>query len=108
MSNAITPAELRDAIESKKEVTIIDVRRKTDFEADTQMISTADYRDPELVEQWSDDLREGQEVVVYCVRGGSVSKSISEKLQSKNIRASFIEGGITAWKESGGKVQAKD
>jgi rhodanese-related sulfurtransferase len=105
--NRTTPEELREAMEDEKEVTILDVRRKSDFDADTQMIAGAAYRDPEQVEQWSSDLQEGQEVVVYCVRGGSVSRSITEKLQEKKIRVSFIEGGITAWKESGGEVQEK-
>lgn len=108
MSNTITPKELREAIANKKEVTILDVRRKTDFDADTQMIPGAGYRDPEQVEQWSKELHEGQDVVVYCVRGGSVSKSVSEKLQAKKIRVSFIEGGMAAWKESGGEVQEKN
>jgi rhodanese-related sulfurtransferase len=101
VDRTITPEELRKGILNKKAVTIFDVRRKADFDADAQMIPGASYRDPEQVEQWSSDLREGQDVVVYCVRGGSVSKSVSEKLQAKKIRVSFIEGGITAWKESG-------
>jgi rhodanese-related sulfurtransferase len=106
MSKTITPEKLRKAIADKK-VTILDVRRKADFEADTQMIPGAAYRDPERVEEWSKDLRDGQDVVIYCVRGGSVSKSVSEKLQARKIRVSFIEGGIAAWKESGGEVREK-
>ncbi|MHC1724816.1 MAG: rhodanese-like domain-containing protein [Syntrophobacteraceae bacterium] len=107
MNQAITPEELRETLANKEEVTILDVRRKADFDADTQMIPGAVYRDPEQVEQWSNELLEGQNVVVYCVRGGSVSKSISEKLQAKKIKGSFVEGGIVAWKESGGEVRGK-
>jgi len=107
MNDTITPEELRKSLADKEEMTIIDVRRKTDFDADTQMVSGAVRRDPEQVEQWSNDLREGQNVVVYCMYGGSVSRSISEKLRAGNINVSFIEGGITAWKESGGEVQEK-
>lgn len=105
MSKTITPKDLREAIVTGKEMTIFDVRRKTDFDADPRMIVGAAYRDPEQVEQWSSDLREGREVVVYCVRGGSVSRSVAEKLQAKKIRVSFLEGGIAAWKEFGGEVQ---
>ena len=107
MNKTTTPEGLRETIMSKKEVTIIDVRRRADFDADTQMIVGAIYRDPEQVEHWSKDLREGQDVVVYCVRGGSVSKSVSEELKTKNVKVSFIEGGIAAWKESGGELQEK-
>ncbi len=107
MNRTIKPEELRQVLADKKKVTILDVRRKADFDADTKMIPGAAYRDPEQVEQWSKDLREGQDVVVYCVRGGSVSKSVSERLQAKKVRVSFIEGGITAWQESGGEVRER-
>jgi rhodanese-related sulfurtransferase len=93
MDKTITPDELREAIVNKKTVTILDVRRKADFEADAQMIPGAAYRDPEQVEQWSTDLREGQDIVVYCARGGSVSQSVSEKLQARKIRVKFIQLG---------------
>ena len=49
----------------------------------------------------------GQEVIFYCVRGGSVSKSVSEKLMEKNINARYIEGGIAAWIVSGSPVAEK-
>jgi rhodanese-related sulfurtransferase len=107
MNKTITPEELQKALANKQDVTILDVRRRIDFEADSEMIPGAAYRDPEQVEQWSKDLGEGQEVVVYCVKGGSVSRSVSEQLQAKKVRVSFVEGGIAAWKESGGKVRQK-
>ncbi len=106
MGGTITPEELRKAA-ADRSVTILDVRRKEDFDADTRMIAGAVYRDPERVEQWSEGLRGEQDVVIYCVRGGSVSKSVSERLRREGIRVSFIEGGITAWKESGGELQEK-
>lgn len=40
------------------------------------------------------------EVVVYCVRGGSVSRSVQEKLRENNVKVKFIEGGLEAWKKS--------
>ncbi len=105
MGDTIKPDELKKALENKQHLTVLDVRRKADFEADSRMIPGASHRDPEEIDHWSNDLREGQDVVIYCVRGGSVSKSVSEKLQAKNINVSFIEGGLSAWSESGGEVR---
>jgi rhodanese-related sulfurtransferase len=48
-----------------------------------------------------------QDVVIYCVRGGSVSNSVVDSLQAAGIKARFIEGGIEAWKAAGGKVTSK-
>ena len=44
-------------------------------EGDPSGIPGAEWRDPEKVTEWDKDLG-GGEVVVYCVRGGSVSRSV--------------------------------
>ncbi|MFH0994747.1 MAG: rhodanese-like domain-containing protein [Pseudomonadota bacterium] len=104
MNETITPKELQSLQESCRNLTILDVRRKSDFDADPKRIPGATWRNPETVEQWRNELAD-QEVVLYCVRGGSVSKSVSERLIEKNVNARYIEGGIAAWKESGGQVE---
>jgi len=108
MNQSIKPDELRNVLAVDENMTVLDVRRKADFDADGRMIPGAVYRNPEQVEEWSKELHEGQNVVVYCVYGGAMSRSIAEKLQAKKINARFIEGGIAAWKESGGEVGEKD
>jgi rhodanese-related sulfurtransferase len=45
-----------------------------------------------------------QDVVVYCVKGGSVSQSVTETLAGRGCRVKYLEGGIKAWREDGGKV----
>ncbi len=106
MNKTITPEELKSLKESRRNLTILDVRRKSDYETDSNKIPGAAWRNPEAVEAWRDELA-GQEVIFYCVRGGSVSKSVSERLAEKNINARYIEGGIAAWIDSGGQVEEK-
>jgi len=88
-------------------VTLIDVRRKVDLDADTSTLAGATWHDPEQIESWSATLAQDKEVVLYCVRGGSVSNSVLDNLRGKGITARFIEGGIVGWKEAGGEVVAK-
>jgi rhodanese-related sulfurtransferase len=107
MSEAITTSELRKLFKEKKDLTILDVRRKSDYEADKVIIPGAVWRDPEQVEQWSQALPRERKVIVYCARGGSVSQSVSNRLQEEGVRVSYIEGGIATWKESGGEVESK-
>lgn len=107
MSRTIKPQELQARLESRKEVTIIDVRRKADYDADPEAVPGAVWRDPVKVGEWSKELPADKEVVVYCVRGGSVSNQVIDRLLDKNINAHYIEGGIAAWKESGGKTERK-
>lgn len=97
----------QDLQSNLNKVTLIDVRRKADLETDTSTLPGATWHDPEQIETWAAQLPKDKEVVLYCVRGGSVSNSVLDNLRSKNISARFIEGGIVAWKEAGGTVVIK-
>jgi uncharacterized protein len=43
----------------------------------------------------------GKRAVVYCVKGGSVSQSVTERLRREGIDAVFLEGGLKAWTDGG-------
>jgi rhodanese-related sulfurtransferase len=105
MSGTITPTELSKMLEENQDVVIFDVRRRADYEADGETIPGAVWRDPEQVDLWSKDIPGSKEVVIYCVKGGSVSKSVSARLLDEQVNVSYIEGGLSAWKQSGGEVK---
>jgi thiosulfate sulfurtransferase len=107
MNRTIKPRDLRSMIESYQEVTILDVRKKEDYDADHGVLPDAEWRDPEKVEAWSTELSKDKKIVIYCARGGSVSNIVLDQLLSKNIPAQYIEGGIAAWKKAGGKIIEK-
>jgi rhodanese-related sulfurtransferase len=107
MSKSITATELGKLLQEKSDLMIVDVRRKSDYEADKEVIPGAVWRDPEQVEQWRKDLPEQKDVVIYCVRGGSVSQSVSKRLAEGKVNVNIIEGGIAAWKEAGGEIESK-
>jgi len=104
MSPSFSPSELKKLLDGKN-VTLLDVRRKADYEAEPSLIPGAAWRDPEQVESWSRELPKDRPVVVYCVKGGSVSQSITATLAGKQVNARFVEGGLKAWKESGGELE---
>jgi rhodanese-related sulfurtransferase len=103
----IDPKEIISAIGKGEELVVIDVRRKDDYSADPQMIPKASWKDPNLVAQWSDQLPKEKKVIVYCVRGGSVSNAVLDHLLAKGVNACYIQGGIAAWKEQGGPLMVK-
>ena len=107
MNRTIKPRDLRSMLESRQEVTILDVRRKADYDADHEVLPDAEWRDPEKVEAWSMNLPKDKEFVIYCARGGSVSTMVLDQLLKKGIQAQYIEGGIAAWKEAGGNIIEK-
>jgi rhodanese-related sulfurtransferase len=102
-SRTIDPGELKSILDRGEDVVLIDVRRKGDYSADPQMIPNAVWKDPNMVTQWSNELPKDRRVVVYCVRGGSVSNSVLDHLLARGIKARYIEGGMTAWKNQGGQ-----
>lgn len=86
---------------------LIDVRRKTDLDASSEQLPGAAWHDPEQLASWADTLPKERDIVLYCVRGGSVSNSVVDALQARGLNARFIEGGIEGWKAAGGEVVAK-
>jgi rhodanese-related sulfurtransferase len=104
MGPTLSPEELKKLLASKS-VTLVDVRRKADYDADPHLIPGAAWRDPEKVDAWGAELPKDKPVVVYCVKGGSVSQSITQNLTRAQVAVRFVEGGLKAWKESGGHVE---
>jgi rhodanese-related sulfurtransferase len=98
MADSISVQELQKLLKENQNVAVIDVRRKNDYEAAPQKIGDAPWHDPEKIDQWIDGIPKNKQVIVYCVKGGSVSQSIANRLQNNQCNVKFLEGGIKAWK----------
>jgi len=105
MADSITPQELKVLMCSDRKPAIFDVRRKADLEAAPKKIDRAAWRDPEKAVEWIDEIPQNRPVVVYCVKGGSVSQSIADRLQQTHPDVKFLQGGIKAWAELGEPVE---
>lgn len=99
MAASITVSELKNRVTDGKNVCVIDVRRRTDFEKSPEMIAGASWQDPEKVEEWITAVPRDQDLVVYCVKGGSVSQSVADTLQKSHPHVQFLQGGILGWQE---------
>ena len=88
-------------------VLVFDVRREADYAASNEIIPGAMWKNPEKIDIWVNALPRTLDVVVYCVRGGGVSNSVVDRLQAEGVKARFIEGGIEAWKATGGQTVTK-
>ena len=99
MSQSISVQALKKLLNHKQNVSVLDVRRRSDYESSPQMIEAASWYDPEKVEEWIGGVSKDREVVVYCVKGGSVSQGVADRLQEAQCRVKYLEGGIKAWTE---------
>ncbi len=100
MTAAITSIELKDTLTKNSNVRVIDVRRKADFDKSPKTIAGAVWQDPENVEEWSKSLPKDENLIVYCLRGGSVSQGVANALKASHPNVQFLEGGIVGWEEA--------
>lgn len=108
MERNVTADELRRRLEKSPAPLLLDVRRKQDLAADPAQIPQAQWRDPEELSTWSAALPKDTEIVVYCVRGRSVSNSVLDHLLELGLKAQLLEGGIQAWKAQGSATVDKE
>ena len=99
MSESISPQELQQLLSANRSISLLDVRRKQDYDAAPKKIETARWLDPEKIDEWVDSIPKNRDVVLYCVKGGSVSQSVADALQNRQYRTRFLHGGIKAWDE---------
>jgi rhodanese-related sulfurtransferase len=86
---------------------IFDVRREADYAASGETIPGAMWKNPDKIDAWIGAVPLTMDVVIYCVRGGSVSNAVVDRLQAAGVKARYIEGGLEAYKAAGGKVAKK-
>lgn len=104
---AISPEELIVQIGAPTCPVIFDVRRAEAYAEAETVIPTAKWRDHRTADLWDADLRNGREVLVYCVHGHQVSQSAAVLLRSAGVRARTLEGGIKAYHAAGGPLVRK-
>lgn len=103
MQRSISPQSLKNLTDWH----ILDVRRQSDLDASSEQLPGATWHDPEQVTEWMLRLPKDKNIVLYCVRGGSISNSVVDALQARGLQACFIEGGIEGWKAAGGQTVPK-
>jgi rhodanese-related sulfurtransferase len=105
--SSITASDLANRFATGRFPYLVDVRREERYAEAGDVIRGARRRVPDQVEIWAQKLPRNAEVVVYCVHGHEVSQNAAAALTRRGFRAQFLEGGIQAWRESGGALQAK-
>ena len=106
MAEAMSIENLKKLLRGPLTPILLDVRRKDDYVASPNKIRGALWRDPALINDWSKEFSVGRKIVAYCVKGGSVSQSVTDRLDREGHDVAFLEGGIKAWAESGGPIES--
>jgi rhodanese-related sulfurtransferase len=96
---SVSPSELYARLGTALAPMLVDVRRQEAFNADDKLIIGAYHRSPEDVSVWSNELPMGRPVVAYCSHGREVSQGVAASLRAAGIKATYLEGGVSAWNE---------
>ena len=99
MTSPISCNDLYSRIGTAAAPFLLDVRRAEAFGADDKLIVGASHLPPESVGEWLHNLPTGRPVVAYCVYGHEVSQNVATALRAAGVEASYLEGGISNWKE---------
>ena len=104
----VSIAELKSLLTSPgRDLLLIDVRRAPAFRDAESLIAGAIRRDPETVAQWGPRLRQTHDLVVYCAHGAEVSQGVVAALRQQGREVRRLAGGIAAWHEARGALDAK-
>lgn len=95
---SISPAELRQLLDSGKKIILIDVRSKEEY--DTQHIPFANHLPVEEIEQGNFSPQSESIVVMACAKGGGRSERAATHIQNTSeSECYFLEGGTFGWLE---------
>jgi thiosulfate sulfurtransferase len=104
----ITIAELNSLFASKSPVFLLDVRRSQARLAAAAQLPGATWQDPAVWLDWKDQVAaqtQGTAVVVYCAHGHEIGQGLTAALAAMNVNARYLQGGFSAWQESGGATE---
>jgi rhodanese-related sulfurtransferase len=99
-SNDIDARTLRDMLERGERVTMVDVRKREQHEAQTipGSINFDAYDALHADDERAMEVPEGSRVVTFCNRGASGAVA-AEQLWRRGYEAHSLAGGLEAWKD---------
>jgi rhodanese-related sulfurtransferase len=99
---AISPLELGQRLAAFPPPAVLDVRPRSAFDADPQVIPGAVRCAPERVAARAKELEPWRAVATYCAPGHEVSRDAAALLRSCGLDAHHLEGGLEGWRNAGG------
>ena len=103
----ITPEELKERLDAREDVVIVDLRHSLEFDAEPQTISGAVHMDPAELEEAIDVIPRDREIVLFCsCPNEATAAQMALRLQSQGItRIRPLAGGLDGWRKRGFPLQ---
>lgn len=104
MERKLSADDLKELLAGGAEVTLVDVRRAEDRDAEPQVIRGATWQDRDRIAAWAHELPRSRPVVAYCMHGRTGSAGVVDRLRELGFDAALLEGGFEGWKAAGGQL----
>jgi rhodanese-related sulfurtransferase len=104
-ANSVSNSQLRSSLSAIPPPQLLDARRGPAFAANPVVIPGAVRCPPEEVAAVASKLEPWRPVIVYCAHGQDVGRGAALLLRERGFDARFLEGGLEAWRESGGAIE---
>ena len=106
-TRVISYTDVKQQLAQPGAVTILDLRRNSDYDKDTLTMPSAKRFDPDKIAEGSGSLPKDKEIVLFCAHGRSISNAAVDHLTKAGYKARLVPGGFDAWKDAGGMTVAK-
>lgn len=102
----ITPTELEEWQRAQRRFTLLDVRRAQVRAADGAEIPGSQWRSPDGLFTWKDEMPRDRPAVVVCAHGHELSQGAAATLRAMGLDARALVDGFSGWRASGRSVVA--
>lgn len=101
----IEPKDLRQCINQRKEIKIIDVRMEAEFNCDLGHIPNSQQVQLDVLSQQLDSFAKDDSFVFICRNGGRSAKAASLFVKKGFTKVFNLKGGMLYWREHNYEVE---
>ena len=106
--NRICISELAQWQATGQQFNLIDVRRASARLADAAQISGAQWRDPDALFTWKDQIPRDKPAILYCAHGHEISQGCAATLAAMGLDARYLIDGFAGWRTAGQAPESLD
>ncbi|MDP3978952.1 MAG: rhodanese-like domain-containing protein [Pseudomonas sp.] len=101
--NRISISELAQWQAAGQMFSLIDVRL-----ADAAQIPGAQWRDPDALFTWKDEIPRDRPAIVYCAHGHEISQGCVATLTAMGLDARYLIDGFAGWRTADQAIESLD
>ncbi len=101
----MTICELAEWRAAGRAFSLIDVRREKVRMTDGEEIPGSQWRRPEELFAWKDEVPRDRPAVIVCAHGHELSQGAAATLHALGLHALYLVDGFSGWKAAGQPVQ---